>query len=374
VIHKLERQGNDKVRPLFAELEKHHLVIGSIFAGKRSGAVYVDDKEKPQSAFLYSHHWYFLAGKADNEEFNRSLTELIMGKDFQNDHLRSSPSEISLVCHPDDWREQFHNIFDERPLIEVPRRSYVFKQAPFDWKDKFQDGFGAWDINLDLLENKQIKNTEILDFWLKYHWGASVETFYQQGIGVCLIHNDEIASWCMTSSLNGESCELTVEAESNYRKQGLDIITALAAVERCLRKGFTTINWHTDDSNITDWQSAEITGFVKVYEYDTFLYFFDPIDHFAVAGTHLIRSKRYQEAAEWYSHALIDTAPEWVFYMAARAQAGMGEHKVAFEYLNRAIDKGMDNVNYLNNCQEFDGLHKKNQWKKLLKRLQKGKS
>ena len=77
MIHRLDEEDYENVRPLFRELD-FNLIIAAVIEHTSPGRIYVDDVSKPRTAFLCSVEGYYLAGNADNLEFNVSLNRLIL--------------------------------------------------------------------------------------------------------------------------------------------------------------------------------------------------------------------------------------------------------------------------------------------------------
>jgi len=369
----LDKTDDGKVRSLFAELETYHLAIGGVYAGIRAAKVWVDDLQNPRSAFMYSGHWYFVVGRPDNADFNHDLHALIMSPEFANDPFRGSPEEMFLHCYPLAWRDQFPVIFGERLPHYLARSRYLFERFPFDWRTRIPEGFTVRRIDRELLENSSLKNIQSVNGMVRHSWGApSVETYNRQGVGACILHENTIASWCLTVNIAGNACEMGIETDSDYRRLGLGTLAAMAAVDWSLQQGLTVIDWHCDDSNAGSRGVAEKAGFVKQWEYVNYPYFFDAGIHFTLGGDYCLAEKRYQEAIDWYKKAFANwpTPDAWLYHDAARAYAMVGDRDTAFRHLNTAVDNGWKNLRFTQNCAEFRSLHDTPEWAAIIARLQ----
>jgi RimJ/RimL family protein N-acetyltransferase len=372
MMYQLEQSDYHKIEPLFASLMKFHFSAKGVIEGSKYGVIYVDDLENPQSAYMYSAAWHFLGGKADNGEFNRALHELIMSPKFPDAPYLSQKDEIFLTCDSDNWYQQFTVIFDERPLVYVDRRHYLFDQTLFDWKTKMPDGFVIREISREIVKNDDLKNIDKMKDWISGAWFGLFDDFYAKGTGACMMKGDDIVSWCFTVNDATDSCELGMATAEEYRRQGLGTITAAAAVDFCLKKGFTVLDWHCDDNNKGSWSIAQNAGFKREPDYISHFYVYDKAVHFALAGNFDIRADRYEKAAENLSEAIAaenDDTPSWIYIQAARAYAATGKNNLAISNLNVAIDRGWKNADFIDACTELHSLHDMAEWDATIKRL-----
>jgi epoxide hydrolase-like predicted phosphatase len=77
VIYRLDQAHYERMRPLFRALE-FHLTSAAVLDGNNPGQVFVDDLTEPQSAFMASPEGCYLAGRSDNDAFNRALSQTIL--------------------------------------------------------------------------------------------------------------------------------------------------------------------------------------------------------------------------------------------------------------------------------------------------------
>ncbi len=370
MIYQLDKHNYEKVGPLFAGLAEYSCTVDGVLDGTRTGKIYVDDVQNPLSAFMYSGEWYYLAGKANNADFNRALNTLMMSDDFAKDPCRGSDDGVFLTCDSGDWYGQFVTICGELPIIEAPRKRYVFKEAPFDWRERIPDGFTLRPLDKDLLES-DLKNVEVVHEWMQADWANAVDVYKQRGVGMCAILGDEIASWCFTASIGGNACEMGIETDPNYQRKGLGTLTAVAAADACQKAGFEIIDWNCDAGNLGSWGVAEKAGFVLEREYTAYTYLFDAVIHFGLGGFIFFRAKQYQKAIEWFEKAFAaGDAPARIYHRAALAYATIGDGNNANKHLNAAIDGGWAQLETTKSCEEFNNLHGTPEWETVLTRIQ----
>lgn len=84
------------------------------------------------------------------------------------------------------------------------------------------------------------------------------------------------------------------------------------------------------------------------------------------------RLKEYKLSFDYYEKAFnLEQKKATDLYNASCSAALLKEDKKAFEWLNLAIDKGYENITYLQNERDLEFLHVKKEWKKAIDKLQK---
>lgn len=371
MLHELDPQNYADVYPLMGDMPDYHVPLCDLLNDTRPGKVYVDDVENPGSVFMYSGAWCYLGGNPANAEFNQAVHRLIMAPEFKDVAYRGLPEMLFLNCDA-AWEEPFSVIFFNRTPIGVARKHYVFDTLPYAWEDAVPDGYEIRQLDEALLEDETFKNREQIERWIEMTWTGNRQGFFDRGAGVCTLKGDEITCWCLTVAIAGDTCELGIETQEDHHRKGLGTLTAMAMADLCLQAGFSTIDWHCDAVNFGSWGVAERAGFIPQRDYTSYLYFFDPVTHFAVAGNFQLLEKDYDTALSWYQKALTTNpdAPDWVCFMIARAYAGLGAHQEALGYLNTAIDKGWVKRASLEDSEEFAALRDTPEWEGVLAQMQ----
>jgi hypothetical protein len=98
MIYKFKEQDYEKVRPLYQGLD-YHLTIRAVIEGTSPGRIYVDDVRSPKTAFMCSVEGYYLAGDAENADFNKALGQLICNISETRDTVKEGDDAVNLdVC------------------------------------------------------------------------------------------------------------------------------------------------------------------------------------------------------------------------------------------------------------------------------------
>ena len=84
------------------------------------------------------------------------------------------------------------------------------------------------------------------------------------------------------------------------------------------------------------------------------------------------KNKDYKKSVEKYSEAFkIEQKSGSDFYNAACSAALLGKKKVAFQWLQLALDKGWINVSHLKTDTDLDALHNDKKWTQIVSEMQK---
>ncbi len=196
---------------LFAGLQEH-LVLDSIFTGLTPAVVYVDDPAAPAAAFTWFKHRAFLGGAPGSPHFLNELRLLL------NDQLipgAQSGGVEGFVLHFHDpaWLLQLEQLLPGRAPIPAQRQYYVFRlpvgepmsPAGID----LPDGYQAVNVDAALLGRSDLLHMDELRRETCSE-RLSVEDFLAHSFGACLLHDDELAAWCLSEYNCNRRCEVGV--------------------------------------------------------------------------------------------------------------------------------------------------------------------
>jgi RimJ/RimL family protein N-acetyltransferase len=384
MIHELEKKDYENVRSLFKELE-YNLIISAVIERTSPGRIYVDDVADPKTAFMCTVEGYYLAGYANNNEFNASLNRLILEQIFTGDTVRKNETDIAIGFHPDPWKNKMPIIFRGRLPLTTARRHYVCTELKIsNWSAQVPDGFRVQRIGGKLLKNPNLEIPEHMTDWMEINWG-SIPDFMQRGFGFCMLHNKKIVSWSLADCVSGNACEIGIHTREDYRRQGLATLTAAATVDYCLSNEFRSVGWHCEEYNVPSMRVAEKVGFKLERKYIHYYACRNEAHHLEETAQTHFRAKRYREAIESYEKFFAtpqEELPEWFrnalpkelgthYFRVAYAKASIGENNGALEYLEKAVDKGWLYIDFLKSCKEFESMHGTDAWNSILEEIRK---
>ena len=199
----------------------------------------------------------------------------------------------------------------------------------------------------------------------------TVQAFLDKSFGYILVHDNELAGWCLSEYNGVDQCEIGIAVFDVHQRKGLATKMAAAFIEMAQTHGIKRIGWHAWKSNIASCQLAKKLGFEQEVEYAVFFAYFDEMFNLAVNGHFCYMREQYQDAINWFERAFVaGDAAAWMYYKAAQAAAILGKDDDCFGYLNTAIDKGWDNIEHTRNCDDFKHLRDTPKWETMLINIQ----
>jgi predicted acetyltransferase len=157
-----------------------------------------------------------------------------------------------------------------KEIIHANREYYACKELKHNWKDVMPAGFQLQMVNADLLANTNLKHLETLKEELTSE-RPSVDDFLAKSFGVCAIHENELAGWCLSEYNADERCEIGIETTSDYRQRGIATALTLAFLEHAFSHGITEVGWHCFKRNESSAKTALKAGFDKICDYKSFI-------------------------------------------------------------------------------------------------------
>jgi RimJ/RimL family protein N-acetyltransferase len=389
MIDELEPSQFERVRSLFQGLA-YHLAIFSVIEGNSPGRIWVDHPRRPQTALVWdkAEGEFYLAGLEEDDGFNQALNACIRGQIYPE--ARRLPRMLDFVLNysPETWESKLDVVLRDTAPMKHYRQHFTFKQLKVDWKVQLPDGLVMTRVDEKLLARTELKNIEEVRRWALRSW-QSVGNFMEKGFGFCLLHGDAIVCWCIADYVAGKAYEIGIHTDEDYRRRGLATLTVAAAVEHCLTWGATEIGWHCWSSNVASAATARKVGFEQTIEHPVYHAWYNRFDNLLVQGWfHLHQYQRYSAAAQAYeaafalrdkgdedalaSHIYADgEAERWCHYNTACAWALAGDCQAAFRNLNQAVERGWDDVGYLEQDERLKSLHEAEEWQSFISNLSK---
>jgi RimJ/RimL family protein N-acetyltransferase len=268
MLFELETNAFDKVRPLFAGLDR--VAIHAIIEGNCPSRLFVNDAVEPTTAFTWNEFRYgYLAGDANDDAFNESLRQLLAETLFPEAKDSHDPSLV-VYPHPGSWREKIGALVGDQLLYDLVRSTFSFAPARFqhhDWRDRVPPGFRVQRVDEALLAHS---GPEIVAahgiLW------RSAQDFLEKGLGYCLLDGDEVVCTCFSAFAGGGRREIGVDTHPGYRRRGFATLTASAFMSHCLENGWEP-GWECWADNVASIELAGTLGFERGVDYP--VYFID---------------------------------------------------------------------------------------------------
>jgi len=345
------------------------LALLSLLDGESAGEVYLDNKDDPQAAFAWTMKRYFLAGKSNIIEFNQAVKKLFVTEIFPKGIDRGE-GNFSLFYSPEDWETVIPEDIFEEIYPKEPHHYYRCRKLNKSWQEILPDGYTLVEIDEALLESTGMKNHA--DLIEEIHSECvSVAYFLENRFGYCVLHEDQLVTWCLSEYNSGACCEVGIATQPDHRRKGLATAASLALVEKALGSGYQEVGWHCYAGNEPSVATALAAGFEKVCQYPAYWVSYDKAIAFGVNGNQQFERRAYQAAVEWYLKAIGEGgAPAWVYWNTASAHANLDQQELAFDYLNQAIDHGFDDANHIHSSKHFEKWYGTDEWVTMTRRLE----
>jgi RimJ/RimL family protein N-acetyltransferase len=268
MFKELTLQTFDSVSPLFQPMV-HHLAVQSILLGDTPARVFVDDDTRPSSVLAWSGHRYLLAGAPDNSDFNTHVARFFT-KEVIPYELAHGIHWMSLYYTPDQWAVTIENhLLKGHNHIRSPRQYYACdatQQRSIDWHNQLPADFELRAIDAALIERTDLLHLDILREEMCSE-RPTTQDFLARSFGVCLIHKDELAGWCLSEYNCAERCEIGIETRPPFQQRGLGTLMTYAVVNIARTRGITEVGWHCRAANVPSAATALKAGFRHVCDY-----------------------------------------------------------------------------------------------------------
>ncbi len=347
--------------------------IRAAIAGNNPGRVYVDDVERPRTAFALTVEGYLLAGVHDNPATNEALRCLLREQIFTGRVAVNGDCSMSLAVHPETWEERLPELVPTHELEKNERYHYLCQALSFDWRAHLLPGYTVRRVDRALLDDPEVVFAGPLAEWFdpgEMWW--TVENFLTRGVSFCVLCENQVASWCTSDCVAGERIDVGVMTHPAHRRRGLASIAVAATVEHCLNHGLSAVGWHCNAANVPSWKTAERVGFVRNREYAYYYYMYDPVDHLAERGWYFYRRGEYARTVQYYEQVFArrEESPDYYYHLTASAWAILGNADKALTYLQAAAEHGWAQAEWTSEQEEFAILHGRPEWAAVLARME----
>jgi GNAT superfamily N-acetyltransferase len=263
---------NIAAQPLFSGLDEH-LVLGSIFAGNTPAAVYVDDPVQPCAAFtIFKHH--ALLGGAPQTAFVSALGQVMNDQIIPTCKASRIDGFVLAFDHP-AWQDALPELFPGQTPIQARRQYYAHAltgATPTPEEDlALPSGFDALPVDAALLSRTDLLHIdELRDETCSER--ISVEDFIARSFGMCLVHGNELAAWCLSEYNCDGRCEVGVATHENFQRRGLGTRVTRLLLDQARARGMRQVGWHCWSRNLPSGALARRAGFDLIKEFDTYIY------------------------------------------------------------------------------------------------------
>lgn len=340
------------------------LLLQSILKGHTGFRLYTDHSEKPNLAVVWDlgHNLHVYARPGHRS--GASLESLIYDQIRQAADSQDGLLDFEIQAFQGTELEQIGASFTQHPLMPTDRSFYTLNPSATPSSDHViaADGCSIVPIDAELLAATELDNLDEVTALIEENW-LSRNLFLQHGIGSCVIKGDAIISWCISDYVVDQRCEVGVETDEDYQRQGYALLAVLHLLEQCRKLDIQQVGWHCRKDNVGSMKLAEKAGFTLAKPYVSLHGWFNAFDHLLVNGHyHLTQSGNYEQAGQFYDTAFHKANQEqdalqtdifngptrkWCYYSAACSWSLAGNGQRAIELLEEAIREGWTDAGHL---------------------------
>jgi RimJ/RimL family protein N-acetyltransferase len=363
MLHELEPSKFAIARPLFAPYLRDPLLYAAL-EGRTKGRVFADDPANPKICFAWTHsECAYLLGKEGNEQLNSFLRQLLV-KEIIPATKAAGRDFLSLFPFPNSIATELERSLQDLLPLQTPVSTYSFNAESFSAhrakSDTLPSGFRLKTIDAEIL---RAPGNAYLAEEIAFYWG-SIDDF-SQGLGHCVLHDEDMASWCYVEAVGAASQTVDVWTAPQHRRKGLGTAVASAFIARCLSEGHTPF-WLNDKANLASRKLAERLGFEHQGDIQLVDIPFYPFEFYRDLAMHFfLPNQAYRQAAEALERAFsVREGKAEDYYNTAVAWASAGCMDKAWEYLLKSVDHDWRDVELAEREEALAPLRATDEWEK----------
>lgn len=266
MITELKQSEFDIIKNLLNE-EADNVEVKSIIEGINPGWVFVDSKDKPNVALVWSQgqEGFYFVGSENISTFNLALNDYI-DEMIEERGIRAGLNRFEFSGDSEKWDPVFKEIFKNRQLTISTQ--YIYKLTQTDWDQDKRDNetnYILHRIDRALLSNEKYKNINFLTEEI-LRWWHSIDDFIEKSFGYCMVDGDTIANYSMGNFFIDQVMTIGIETLEKYRRLGLSQITTEAFIQECFNNNYS-IQWECMGENTASYLLAEKLNFTRTCEY-----------------------------------------------------------------------------------------------------------
>ena len=237
--------------PLFAGGGFDRALIESVFEGRQSGRLFVDDPHRPRAVLLCRTYDWYIAGDHSAEGLRRFIADAPAEAEvFQ--------TMYGLVPLQAGWVDAL--VGDSGGRLEIiPRRAFTLRNASGAGHGRERVAPPA-DVVLASIDGDLAERIDReLDEHIGPLWGG-YEPFARDGFGCCAIVDGRPASAAYAVAVSARYANVAVGTRESSRRRGLARLVCSAFLAQCLARDLVC-EWDSDGSNLASAALAHRLGF-----------------------------------------------------------------------------------------------------------------
>lgn len=258
MIVELDASEFHRVLPLYRSTKKCFPLISAVIQGKQQGQVFADQPENPSSALVVNKFGFICyIGLEQNQAFDESLVELLAaGKGLKANYLL-------WYWPPTSWQTYLEQLTscNVRRRERIRFQFDVERASHLGERPHYPTEFELRQVDIELLPK-----AEKFGLALSSRFWSSATDFIKNGLGVCLLRNNEMISLCYSACVVDNLAEVDIVTDTAFRGQGLGLVVGQQFNRLCRQKGIMP-TWDCFEHNIVSVKLAKTLGFTRANSY-----------------------------------------------------------------------------------------------------------
>ncbi|TFE02221.1 GNAT family N-acetyltransferase [Jeotgalibacillus salarius] len=259
------------VEPLLTD--EGSVEVRAVIEGVNRGRVFVDQVHDPVSAVVWLGNMdgIFVLGEEKNPLFTTKLREcidMIIGPSA----IATGIHEAEVLSYHPNWDLVLDDVFGDRTNEKWEQFIYRYPSVLHE-NPECPEGFRIVPLEKGLVQasdfSRRLIREKIDLFW------SSEQDFFENGIGLCVMKDKEVATICMTGFRAGNVHVMDIETYKSFKKRGLGTAAAKAFVKTCHAEDGVPY-WDCAADNVASVRTAEKAGFLLQGIYRGIAFEFDP--------------------------------------------------------------------------------------------------
>jgi GNAT superfamily N-acetyltransferase len=163
------------------------------------------------------------------------------------------------------WNETLQQLFPAGSLYQGTRQYYEITGFDGQFDAPLPDGFSMQLITSEFLSSDLDGLEAVREEMCSER--ASVEDFLARSFGLCPIHANEVAGWCMSEYNVGDRCEIGIATAPKHQRRGIATLATLSFLAEAHRRGYIRVGWDCWTRNSASVATARKAGFALIEEY-----------------------------------------------------------------------------------------------------------
>ena len=251
-------------RPLFHELERSHALVTAFFEGCATARLFVDEAAAPRAGVIVCNSRVLCAGDASQIDFLKEVARIFSDELIPAHRARGNDAYL-VYASGDEWNTAVQGLFSTYDLYHGTRQYYEIIDFAPQLDLHLPEGFSIQLITPEFLSSDTAGLDAVREEMCSER--ASVEDFLARSFGLCPVHSNEVAGWCMSEYNTGDRCEVGIATAEKHQRRGIATLATRSFLAEAHRRGYTRVGWDCWTRNAASVATARKAGFTLIEEY-----------------------------------------------------------------------------------------------------------